>query len=179
MTASGIEALVFNPGPSLYYFTGLEFHLSERPILLILTQSCEFGIVLPELELGKVAASILTIKGYTYSDDPTSWANAFQWASADMNISGRTIGIEPSRLRVLEYRILENSMKESLFVSSESVISKCRIIKDDDEIMAMRKAAEIAEKALLQLLPGQWEGRAEKDIGIRAGHPSFGEWFRY
>ena len=27
----GLEALVLNPGPSLFYLTGLRFHLSERP----------------------------------------------------------------------------------------------------------------------------------------------------
>ena len=32
---SGLSGLVLNAGPSLSYFTGLHFHLMERPVVFI------------------------------------------------------------------------------------------------------------------------------------------------
>ncbi len=167
MDKSGIDTLVLNPGASLYYLTGLEFHLSERPIVFILVRPNRCGIVLPELEQGKLLSSKFPIKTYSYSDDPDYWSEAFQKATTDMGISGTTIGIEPSRLRVMEYRFLENSINHSLFVSAETEISKCRAVKDDTEIQAMRIATDIAERSLLQILPEIREGRTEKEIAAR------------
>jgi len=35
MQENHCDVLVFNPGPSLLYLTGLSFHLSERPVVLL------------------------------------------------------------------------------------------------------------------------------------------------
>lgn len=45
---ANLPALVLNPGPSLTYLTGLHFHLSERPVLVIFQPDQAPVIILPQ-----------------------------------------------------------------------------------------------------------------------------------
>ena len=47
---AGFDAVALVPGFNMYYFTGLEFHLSERPVIAILTPDGELSFIIPELE---------------------------------------------------------------------------------------------------------------------------------
>ena len=51
----GIDTVILVPGANLRYFTGLEFHLSERPVLAFIGPH-GLALVLPELELPQLAA---------------------------------------------------------------------------------------------------------------------------
>ena len=53
------------PGPNMAYLTGSEFHLSERPVVLILEQY-NATFILPELESPKI--SKLDVDSITYDD---------------------------------------------------------------------------------------------------------------
>ena len=44
----GIDALVLNPGSSIKYLTGLDFHLMERPVIGVFTADAPPRIILPE-----------------------------------------------------------------------------------------------------------------------------------
>ena len=46
----GCDGLVLNAGPSLAYFSGLHFHLMERPVVFLLVTGETPIIVLPDLE---------------------------------------------------------------------------------------------------------------------------------
>jgi Xaa-Pro dipeptidase len=67
-------------------------------------------------------------------------------------------------LRLLEYRYLINAAPEANFIAAESVIAALRLRKDSNEIMAMRKAAEIAQNALLTVIPMIKIGVTERQI---------------
>ncbi|MCQ3953268.1 MAG: aminopeptidase P family protein, partial [Chloroflexi bacterium] len=34
LSASNLDAVILNPGPTLKYLTGISFHLMERPVIL-------------------------------------------------------------------------------------------------------------------------------------------------
>ena len=53
----GLDAIAFNPSSSLYYLTGLHFHLSERPVIVIFSTQHDPIIVLPKLEAAKLQAN--------------------------------------------------------------------------------------------------------------------------
>ena len=54
MRTSKLDAVILNPGPTLTYLTGLQFHLMERPVVLFVVPGKDPVLVLPELELPKV-----------------------------------------------------------------------------------------------------------------------------
>ena len=64
LQTSGLDAVILNPGPTLTHLTGLHFHLMERPVVLLFAQGQDPAIVLPELELQKVASLLLTCMSF-------------------------------------------------------------------------------------------------------------------
>jgi len=56
LRSSDLDAVILNPGPTLTHLTGLRFHLMERPVVLMFARDQDPAIVLPELELQKVAS---------------------------------------------------------------------------------------------------------------------------
>ena len=65
LKASSIDALALNPGPSLVYLTGLEFHLMERPVVAFFTAGSVPALVLPELEMLKISRLPFEVKTHS------------------------------------------------------------------------------------------------------------------
>jgi Xaa-Pro dipeptidase len=159
------SGLVLNPGASMRYLTGLEFHLMERPVTAIFIPRSPIIMVVPELETAKLEKLTYAVQVFTFGDDPGTWQQVFKQA---LRTAGwgyyEKIGIEPHRLRLLEFRLLEGASSGLQFVSAESVLSSLRMQKDEIELAAMRKAVEIAQLALHETLPLIKTGATEKEI---------------
>ncbi len=178
MTKSGLDAMVFNPGPSLNYLTGLTFHLMERPVVLLLVPNETPVLVLPELETAKLPQATIPLKGVTYGENPATWGEIFASACQGLKLDGKKVGAEPTRLRFLELRLLEKGARAQ-FASAEEVVSGLRMQKDASEIEMMRRAVHIAQDALLATVPFIKPGRSEREIAaelsiqlLRAGSDS-------
>lgn len=164
MSSAGLDAIAINPGPSLFYLTGLNFHLMERPTLLLLVPPATPALVMPVLEMPKVASSRLPLTPFAFGDNSRTWGEVFTQAAAALHLDGKRIGVEPTRLRFLELSYLNHAAPKATFVSGESVFSQLRIQKDAEEIAAMRQAAIIAQKALAATLPMAKPGVTEREL---------------
>lgn len=176
-----LDALALNPGPALTYLTGLHFHLMERPVVALFTPDSDPVIVLPELELEKLSTSSLPFHSFSYPDNPDTWQAAFQRALAFLKLDAKNIGIEPKKLRVFELNYLQAAAPRARFISADTHLEKLRMVKDEQEIKAMRQAAVIAQKAFIETLPFIKGGIPEREIAteltfqlLRAGsEPEF------
>jgi Xaa-Pro dipeptidase len=164
MKAAKLDVIALNPGSSLYYLTGLSFHLMERPVVGLFTTDQAPLLILPELERSKVDAYRNKIDVIPYAEDEGARLEAFQSAAGKISLNGREVGIEPLRLRVMELRFLEDIAPDANFTSAGAVLSELRIIKDADAISAMRRAAEVAEEALQATLPLVQAGMTEREL---------------
>lgn len=176
MTASRIEQLIsalqdtefsllaLNPGASLTYLTGLDFHRMERPVVLWISADGKIAIALPSLEIAKLSLAPMDIKAFSYSDDPQTWQKAFQEAAKYLKSRQVVIGVEPNNLRLLEYRFLESAFPEARFHNADHILSPLRMIKLEREVAAMRKAVQIAQSALQTTLPIIKPGITEKEV---------------
>jgi Xaa-Pro dipeptidase len=160
----GIQALALNPGPSFTYLTGLHFHLSERPVVVLFDPNEPPRIVLPQFESAKLANLDYKIRPFPYSENPETWKVAFQAAMEDSGLTESHIGVEPRYLRVLELHLLESAAPRARFINAEECIATLRMYKSADEIDAMRKAVDIAQRALQATLPQIKIGRTERQI---------------
>ena len=161
---SGLDALALNAGPSLTYLTGLHFHLSERPVVLLLTADQVPVIVLPELEILKVRDLPYEIKPYPYGEDPAKWEGVFHQAVRSLGLDGRRIGVEPRAMRLLEFRNLLAGTPAAEFPDASQVVGTLRVCKDAAEVTAMRKAVVAAQVALEALIPLIKIGMTEKEL---------------
>jgi len=164
LNQEGLDALALNPGPTLSYLTGLNFHLSERPVVLILAPPREPVLVLPELESGKLDSLPFTIRAFTYNGEPATWPGVFQQAIQAAQIMGKKVGVESGRLRFLELSLLQEAGKETLYKAADLTLARLRMQKDPYEIEQMRAAVAIAQKALQATLNNLKAGMSEREI---------------
>lgn len=152
---AGLEALALNPGPSLHYLTGIEFHLSERPVVCLFRPAGAPLLVLPELESAKTRNLPYELQAFTYPENPAQWPAAYEQAlqAAGLRASGGKVGVEDRVLRLLEWRLLRRAAPEVDWVTAEDVVASLRMQKDAAEQAAMQKAVEIAQQALEATLP--------------------------
>lgn len=164
MTAHGLDAVALNPGPSLTYLSGLHFHLMERPTVLIVTATGKTAIMLPELEKGKLTGDAADFRAFSYGDDPATWSAAFSAAAKHLNLQGGKVGVEPTRFRFLELGFLQDAFPGADFVDGSGALGALRLAKDAGEIAKMKRAAAIAQDALLATLRMIRAGMTEKAI---------------
>ncbi len=163
--ARQLAAIALVPGPNLVYFTGLQFHLSERPtIALFPTKPGQApAIIVPALEADKPDTAPIKFQKFIYADSQGP-AQAFQQACAALQIKGQTLGVEGRRMRVLETHYFTEFAAGIKFEMIEPLMAQLRMKKDAAELAAMRQAIALAEKALLETLPYLKVGVSERDI---------------
>ena len=164
MVKHGFDAIAINPGPTLTYLTGLNFHLMERPTVLILSKSNTPVLILPELELLKVKESQIPIETIPFGDNPAAWHESFEKAAKIIGMGNLHIGVEPTRLRFLELSYLQSAFPSAIIADAENIFAGLRIQKDPVEIQWMKKAILIAQEALADTLPEIKIGKTEKEI---------------
>jgi Xaa-Pro dipeptidase len=161
---AGLDGLALNPGPSLIYFTGLHFHLSERPIVGLFTPAQAPVLILPELEAGKVENLGYTLTPFTYPEDPARWGDVFRKGAKALGLKRGKVGVEDRCLRFLELNLLKGAIPEVEFVNAVDTVAELRMVKDAYEIAAMQEAVNAAQAALESTLPLIKIGMTEEEL---------------
>jgi Xaa-Pro dipeptidase len=164
LRTSSLDAVVLNPGPSLKYLTGLNFHLMERPVVLFVAPDHEPVIVLPELELPKVDLFPYKVQAFAYGENPSGWDDAFRKAAQVLGLDGKRIGVEPRQMRLLEFRHVKAGAPEADYPDASDVLAALRLKKEKAEAEAMRGAVKIAQDALEAAIPLIRVGMTEKEL---------------
>ena len=161
---SDLDAVILNPGPTLTHLTGLRFHLMERPVVLLFAKDQDPAIVLPELELQKVASLPYKLQVFAYPENPSEWDNAFRKAAQALGLDGKRIGVDPRQLRLMEFRHVKAGAPEADYPDASDVLSSLRLRKEKAEVEAMRRAVQIAQDALEATIPLIKMGMTEKEL---------------
>jgi Xaa-Pro dipeptidase len=161
---SNLDAVILNPGPTLKYLTGINFHLMERPVVLFVSPGKDPVLVLPELELPKVDLFPYKVQGIAYGENPSGWDDAFRKAAQALGLDAKRIGVEPRQLRLLEFRHVKAGAPEADFPDATDVLAELRLRKDKAEVDAMRRAVNIAQDALEAVIPQIKVGMTEREV---------------
>lgn len=162
--ANGLDGIALVPGPNMVYVSGIHAHLSERPVVLFIPADDDPAIVIPTLEAMKArAAGIPQDRIFAWSDDE-GYTEAFQQACAHLELSDYLLGVEALYMRVLELEILKRYAPGLQTTHAEPIMMTLRLVKDMEELAAMRKAVAVAESAMEHLLPRIRIGMTEKQV---------------
>lgn len=164
IVAHGFDGLALMPGPNLYYVSGIQVHVSERPILLFIPADDDPAIIIPTLEAMKAAAAGIPEDRIFAWDDAEGYQGAFQRACAHLELADYMLGVEALHMRVLELQMLQRYAPGLQIAHAEPALSALRSVKDAGEIAAMEKAIAVAEKALKRLIPRIKIGLTERNI---------------
>jgi Xaa-Pro aminopeptidase len=138
------DALFIGPGTSLYYFTGIRWHLSERLLAVIVPRSGEPILVSPGFEEGRMRESLrypMEVRVWQEDESPTK---IIAGALADRGVRAGRVGIEET-LPFTFYDHFRAAGPGFEAVSADPVTIACRAQKSAHELELMRLACPLCE----------------------------------
>lgn len=161
-----VDAVALVPGANMRYFTGLNYHLSERPIIALVTPG-GLGFIVPQLEVIRLEARPdLAAQIFAWSD-ADGYEGAFRAALDALGLRGQTLGVDGLAMRVTEW-LAFLALDPSLRVRTvERDLVRIRARKSPDEIQRIRRAIQLSEAALDQVLGWVQPGMTERAIAAR------------
>ena len=160
-----LDALAFVPGPNFRRLFLRDFHLMERPLVIIVPLQGDPVAIVPNLEMASFAPINFPGPVFDWRDE-AGYMGAFEKAGEALSHLGKNsrIGLEAQRMRVFEQMALAAVFGGAEFVDAHQEISSLRLHKSPDEIAKLRKAIAISEAALETTLQQVEVGQTEKEI---------------
>ncbi|NDJ62277.1 MAG: aminopeptidase P family protein [Chloroflexi bacterium] len=166
LTDGRVAAVALVPGANLDYFTGLDLHLSERPIIALITRD-GLAVIVPQLEAIKLDnRPDLAARAFAWTDE-AGYAGAVAAAITALDLRGQTLGVDGMTMRVTEWLAFQAADPSLRVAAVERDLIAVRAIKAPDEIEAMRRAIQVSEGALALLLAEIAPGMTERAIAAR------------
>lgn len=142
MVENGIDAIVLEPGSSMYYFADIRWWASERLFALIVPARGPLAWICPKFEEDRAHELI------RFGEDIRSWEedeSPFRLVGQvfkDRGIVTGRIGIE-ERVRFFVSDGIRKETRALEFVSADRITVGCRVIKSPAEIALMQRANDI------------------------------------
>jgi Xaa-Pro dipeptidase len=163
MRRHGLGSILVEPGASLDYFTGVQWHRSERLTAALIPVEGEPIIFTPFFEEPSVRESLAIpaeVRTWVEHEDPLKLVAG---ALRDRRVAGRPVGIEET-VRFFAVDGLTKAMPQVEIRNAAPVVRGCRMIKSPAELALMRKAADVTIAAYRHTWPMIDKGMTPADI---------------
>lgn len=163
MKASGVGSVLVESGPSLDYYTGIQWWRSERLTGVVIPAEGDPIIVTPFFEkpsieeMLKVPAQVRT---WQEDEDPLKLVSEFL---KERSVDKRPVGFEETNRYFILDR-LRRHLPNAPIVSANPVVRASRMIKSPAELALMQAAADITVAAYREIHPKIREGMTPSDI---------------
>ena len=164
MKASGIGAVLIEPGSSLVYFTGVRWGRSERLTAAVLPAEGPACIVTPFFEEPSVRESLgipAEVRVWQEDEDPLALVAGFL---KERGVAALPIGIEET-VRYFAVDGLKRALPDARIVSANPVVRALRMVKTPAEIALMQAATDVTIAAYRWTVPRVEVGMTNTDIG--------------
>jgi Xaa-Pro dipeptidase len=164
MQRLGYGAILIEPGASLTYFTGVQWHRSERLTAALIPAEGEAVIVTPFFEEPSVRESLTIpaeVRTWQEDEDPLRLVAG---ALRDRKLAGRPVGVEET-VRYFAVDGLQKALPHVEIRNAAPVVRPCRMVKSEHEIALMQKATDITIAAYRYTWPRVERGMGPSDIG--------------
>jgi Xaa-Pro aminopeptidase len=155
----GVDVLLLSVGADLPYLTGYEAMPLERLTMLVLPRAGDARMVVPRLEAPRVVAQpgLFEIVPWEETDDPIELVAKIVGSGAVRGAIGDTTWAR----FVLD---LQTALPHATFVRASRVLGEIRMVKDAEEIAALRAAAEAVDAIAAEMRGRPFAGRTELDV---------------
>ncbi len=164
MRAEEIGAVLVEAGPSLDYFTGVQWWRSERLTGVVIPAEGDPIIVTPFFEKPSIAETLAIpaeIHTWDEHDEPLKLVADF---IRSKNLHRLPVGIEETNRYFLVDR-LQQQLPGTRMVSANPIVRDLRMRKSATEIALMQAAADVTVAAYRHTWPLVKEGMSPSDIG--------------
>jgi len=180
MKRNSIGSILVESGPSLDYFTGVQWSRSERLTAAVIPAEGAPIIVTPFFERPSVAESLgvpAEIRVWQEDEEPLKLVADFL---RERGIAKQPVGFEETNRFFILDRLLKQLGKVNV-VNANPVVRASRMLKSPAELALMQVSAEIMVAAYRYVGPRIREGMTPADIGAMidaaitayGGHPEF------
>lgn len=161
----GVAGLALFPSPNLYYLTGFREEPAERLLLFLVTPEAQ-AMVAPSMYEGQILEESYLSSVATWDDDEGPQA-ALQAALGDVGLDGTagTVLVDDTMFARFTLELRE-VMPAATFGLASQIVDALRIIKDADELDALREAARISDAVSAEIrgLGGDAVGMTEREV---------------
>lgn len=157
MEEQSVGAVLLSLGADLPYFTGYEAMPLERLTMLVVTRGREPVLVVPELEAPRVKTGPFSLHPWGETEDPLDHV-----ARLLDGVSCIAVGDQLWATFLLG---LQSRLPDVAWTTASDLTRELRMVKDPDEIAALRAAAAAVDR-VLERLPHEirFSGRSEVDV---------------
>ena len=164
MQQNGIGSLIVEPGSSLDYLTGVQWHRSERLTAAVIPASGDPIIVTPFFESPSVRETLAIpaeIRTWNEDEEPLKLVADFL---RERGVAGAPVAFEETD-RYFIYDRLEQQLPGVKPVSAHSVVRALRLIKSPAELALMQTANDITLRAMRHAGEAAKMGMTPADFG--------------
>ena len=168
MRRHGIGAVLVESGPSLDYYTGIQWWRSERLTGVIIPAEGDPIVVTPFFEqpsIKELLAVPAEIRTWQEDEEPLKLVADFLH---ERNVASMPVGFEETNRFFLEDR-LKQQLPGAKVVSANPVVRAQRMIKSPAELALMQAAADITIAAFRHTWPRVREGMGPAEIDVIIG----------
>jgi Xaa-Pro dipeptidase len=162
MRDANVQTLAVVPGANMFYLLGLTIHQSERLALAFIQADGDVALVLPALEQPRAQAEARTLIHFYPWDDADGYQTALQQCADDLQLEGG-LAVEYTAMRVLELRAIEAAATVQVNDATD-LLAQLRMVKDADELQAMRHAVAAVEAGLREAINFMRPGVTEREV---------------
>lgn len=149
---------------NVFYLTHFKCNPHERFLGLFIFPENDPFLICPELEIEQARRSGFEYDIIGYQDHEDPWSFVKKAIAGKEAAASGAIAIEPNTLPYQKAAALGDLCNHPAFVSLEPFLASLRSIKDESELAAMKKAAEIADYAVKLGVGAIKKGRTEQAI---------------
>jgi len=165
MDELGVDALLLSLGADLPWLTGYTAMPLERLTMLVLPADGDATLVVPRLEAPRVEArpDSFAVLPWDEADDPVALVGSLVGGRRSLAISDRAWATF--------LLALQAELPGATWSLASAVTAPLRAVKDADEVEALRRAAQAADRVAAQLLAGEIPlvGRTEAEVSADLG----------
>ena len=167
MRANDIAAVLIESGPSLDYFTGIQWWRSERLTAAVIPATGDPIIVTPFFERPSIAEQLgIAAEIRTWNEDQEPLKLVADYL-AERRATGRVGMEETNRFFILDR--LQRQLPRSTIVSANPVVRAARMRKTAAELALMQAASDITIAAFRHVWPQVKAGMTRDDMDAMIG----------
>jgi Xaa-Pro dipeptidase len=162
----GLDGVLLLPGPNMRYFLGVVTESYERLTLCFLSFRGPSSMLVPRLDLERVRDQLVVedVELLPYADDEDPWQIVGGMLEKS-GLDGGTLGVE-GQVPFKVFSRLKGLSSGLTLRGADEVFYGLRVVKDEHEVEAHRRASRILQEALRATLRDMREGVEEREVKL-------------
>ncbi|MFB5088119.1 Xaa-Pro peptidase family protein [Psychrobacillus sp. PGGUH221] len=163
LKSNNIDAAFITTPDNVFYFTGFRSNPHERLLGVLIFKDAAPFIICPQMEVPDASATGWTGDIVGHQDTENAWDIVVQTIQNKVGVIN-SLAIEKAHLTVERQEAILERIPAIQISRIDEAINKLRVIKTEDELVNMRKAAELADFAIEVGCKEIAEGKTELEI---------------